>query len=408
MKPRYVPRITAFSAVSEKEQYLLSSGTLFSLKKEGDALVPAFGLDEITVDNMPASAEAAYFTSAGNLYVYSSGTLYRCTGAYGNFYVFGSGFSSAPFFAECHEDGEDYVLICDGTKALRANSSSVQSETCPPVRQGVVHYSRLFGIDADDSRTVRWSEPGNARGWTEGINGAGFVRLDAARGEINKLVVWNNRLVAVRESGLTVIRAFGEAESFKVDVTDTDTDEIAAETVSVCGGKLYFFTSTGLYSYDGGLDKCTFEGLHGFKGATCAAACGGYIYAAGKLRDEDVVACIDAENGDVSYIRQRADCICARGRVFFYGDGLFEILADGSSGEWESGPMDFGTPRKKYLRSISVSGADSITVTSGANVRAFAGAEGEVPVGMCGREFYFSAKSSGKLRLLCARYSVRG
>lgn len=407
MRPKYVPRATAFASGDVREEYLLSSGTLFSLKRAGGSLVPAFGLNRISVGNMPSSAQAIYYTSAGNLYVYSSGTLYRCTGAYGNFYVFGSGFSSAPFFAECHEDCDDYAVICDGVKALYASASAVQSTTCPPVAQGVIHYSRLFGTDPSDSRIVRWSEAGDARGWTESINGAGYVRLDAARGEVKKLVVWDNKLVAVRACGLTVLRAFGEAESFKTDVTDTDTDGIVAESVCVCAGKLYFFTPTGLYSYDGDVERCDLEGLAGFDGVKCAAACGGYIYAAGKLWGDDAVACIGVEEGDVCYIRERADCICARGRVFFYGDGLFEIVADSPSGEWESGPADFGTPAKKYLKSIYACGADTLTVRCGGNSRTFSDVEGEVPVGLCGREFYISAACSSKLHSLCARYVIR-
>lgn len=407
---RYVPRSTEFSDGDYKAKYLLSGGRLFGLRRTAEgALVPAFGTEKLQQEGMPAAAQAAYFSSGGDLYLYNSGSLYRSTGAYGNFFLFGSNFTSPPFFAECHEGEEDFAIISDGSLALRAEESSVQDDTCPPVCSAVVHYSRLFGVDTSDKRMVRWSAAGDAHDWTENISGAGYVRLDAPRGDISKLVVFDDKLIAVRKYGLTVLRVFGDAESFRVDVTDTDTDEIVADTVSVCGGKLYFFTPSGLYRYDGTVEKYEPEGLEEFCEAACAAACGGWLYAGGKLGEDDVIACIGCESGEVSYIKQRADCICAAGRVFFFGDGLYEIKPDAaSSGEWESDVLDFGTPEKKFLERVEAAGSvSSLTVNCGGRSRTFTGGGNTFKTGICGRQFTFSLFCSGKVYRLCARYAIR-
>lgn len=406
---RFVPRATVFSGRNIKDKYLLSEGRLFGLKPCGDGLVPAFGISLLTMNNIPSSVQAVYLTSAGNLYVYSGGSVYRSTGAYGNFYLYGSGFSNRPFFAECHEDGEYFTIICDGVKSVIAKVNSAGTDDCPPVSYGVVHYNRMFGIDSSDARVMRWSAPGDVHDWSESINGAGHVRLDSARGDIIKLMAYDNKLIAVREYGFTVLRAFGEAESFRADVTDTSTDEIVGDTVAFCSGRLYFFTATGLYSYDGDVEKCAVKGLEGFTDAVCAAACGGYYYVGGKLDGEDAIACVDVKEGEVCFIKAKATVMCGGARVFFYGDGLYEITpAENSVGEWESGPLDFGTPQNKYLKSVSVYGADTLTVSSGERMRTYADVNGEVNVDMPGREFRFSASCSEKLRMLCARYVIRG
>ena len=405
---RYVPRITSLGGRSYKAEYLLSKGRLFGLEESGGGLRPAYGLSQITVNNIPAAAQGIYFTSHNNLYIYNGGTVYRCTGASNNFYLYASGFTARPSFAECHENGEDFTIICDGGKAVKAQSNTAGPDTCPPVRYAVVHYNRMFGIDTDDARTIRWSEPGDVHGWDAGINGAGYVRLDALRGDISKLTVFDNKLVAVRQYGLTVLRAFGEAESFRVDVTDTVTDGITADTVAVCAGKLCFFTPSGMYCYDGTVKKFEAEGLEGFGDVSCAAACGGYYYAGGKLGGEDVIACIDVNGRSAGYIKAKAVCMCGGGRVFFYGDGLYEIVRTAEQGSWESGPCDFGTPSKKFLCSITAYGADTLTVECGGRSRTYSGVNGEVKVGMEGREFSISASCSQHLRSVCAKYAVRG
>lgn len=406
---RYVPRATAFPAVSYKEEYLLEGGRLFGLTRSGGGVRPAFAAKSATLIGEPSSAQAVYYSSGGNLYLYDSGTLYRSVGASAGLSSYASGFSSAPCLAECHGNDAHFTLITDGSNAFRATQQAIGSVTAPPVDMCVSHYGRLFGIDVSDRYRIRWSGAGDALGWSESITGAGYVRLDLGRGEVQKLVVYDNKLLAVRKYGLTVIRAFGDAESFRVDVTDTDADEIVAQTAAVCAGKLCLFTSSGMYTYDGDVEKFSCEGLAGFNGVTCAAAGGGYYYACGKFDGADVIACIDVAGGEVSYLKARADCICGNGRVFFYGDGLYEIVTEGDlSGGWESGPVDFGTPQKKYLKGVTVVGSCTLTVECGGRSRTFTDAEGELKVGMCGTSFNFALTCADEVASLCARYVLRG
>lgn len=406
---RHVVRRTVFPDFELKSRDLLGEGRLFSLERTADGLVPAFGVEELQVSNIPAAAQAVYLTSHGNFYMYNSGDLWRSTGAYGNFYRIGTGFTSPPYFAECCNGEEDFTIIGDGQKALRSDYTLTEGITCPPIKLGVGCYSRMFGVDSSDSHVLRWSAAGDVTDWEESAAGAGHVRLDPVRGDIVRLVSLGGKLIAVRRNGITKIAAGGEGEDFVVENVDGDFGEVLENTVVCCADKIYFFAKDGLYCFDGDIERADFDGLEGFSEVACAAACGNRIFAGGKLDGQYAIACIETGGGGVSYVARRADCICAAGRVFFYGGGApAEIVPTAQSGEWKSGNTDLGVRGKKFLHSVVADGnLTSLTVSNGVYSRTFSDVSGEIKVGMPGERFSFEFTCAGRVRALYARYVSR-
>ena len=306
---RHVVRRTAFPDFELKSFDLLGVGRLFSLRKTADGVSPAFGAEELQVENIPSAAQAVYLTSHGNFYMYNSGDLWRSTGAYGNFYRIGTGFTSPPYFAECCDGDEDFTIIGDGQKALRSDYTLTEGTTCPPIKLGVGCYSRIFGVDSSDSHVLRWSAAGDVTDWEESAAGAGHVRLDPVGGDIVRLVPLGGDLIAVRSHGIAKITAGGEGEDFKVEYACGDFGEVIANAIVCCADKIYFFAKDGLYCFDGNVKRADFDGLEGFSEVTCAAACGNRIFAGGKLDGQYAIACIGTDGGGVSYVARRADCI---------------------------------------------------------------------------------------------------
>ncbi len=93
--------------------------------------------------------------------------------------------------------------------------------------------------------------------WTENISGAGWVITGGGYGRILNLVVYGDKIVAVRERGITFLHAFGTPENFKLTYYNEVLPEIYSDTAAVIGGKLYFYTVSGLYVYDGSSAKKT-------------------------------------------------------------------------------------------------------------------------------------------------------
>lgn len=406
---RHVVRRTAFPDFELKSFDLLGVGRLFSLRKTADGVSPAFGTEELQVENIPSAAQAVYLTSHGNFYMYNSGDLWRSTGAYGNFYRIGTGFTSPPYFAECCDGDEDFTIIGDGQKALRSDYTLTEGTTCPPIKLGVGCYSRIFGVDSSDSHVLRWSAAGDVTDWEESAAGAGHVRLDPVGGDIVRLVPLGGDLIAVRSHGIAKITAGGEGEDFKVEYACGDFGEVIENAVVCCADKIYFFAKDGLYCFDGNVKKADFDGLEGFSEVTCAAACGNRIFAGGKLDGQYAIACIGTDGGGVSYVARRADCICAVGRVFFYdGTAPAELVPSAEEGEWKSGETDFGVHGKKFLHSIVADGnLTSLTVSDGTYSRTFSDVNGEIKVGMAGEKFSFDFLCEGEVKALSARYVSR-
>ena len=401
---RHIPRATPFSRADVKT-CRVEGGRLFGLRRSGGSLVPAYALSLAELENVPASAENMYLSSGGTLYLYGGGAVYRSTGAYANFVKLAEGFTSPPAYTEFFEEYGDILLIYDGQKALKVDASSSAPTAAPQVKNGAAKGFRLFGVDLSDGYAVRWSHPGKSSLWTEELDGGGYIRLSPDGGEVLRVVNCGGRLVAVRRYGLTELGTDGRAQDFHVvrGVLTEESDGVAAP----CGGKLYFFASSGLYVYDGEVRAFAREELRGFSSVTDMAAWGNTLLACGSLEGRGVVACIDCKDGTVSYIDGAASCVCAAGRAFcFIAGGVYEIVP-AQGGVWECGPCNFSSSARKYLESVDVGGdVQKLTVSCGGRTRTFLNASGNVKVGMRGRRFCFRAEC-GCLDGLAVNYAER-
>ncbi len=400
--------MSGFARAELKRRELLGSGRLFGLRRSGGAVVPSFAAETAVQAGVPETAVCMTVSPYGDIYLSTQGKVWRSTGGTGAMFAFYEEFSHAPRFASfCGEDC--FTIAADGTKAVEMGENSLQPLTLPALVRPVCHYSRMFAADAADGYTLRWSQPCNAKGWEYGTDGAGYITFGRSRGQIERLISCNERLYVVCGGGFYVLRAEGEAGSFAVENTDTDADGVVADTAAVCAGRLLFFTSSGLYAYGSGLRRLAAEGLEGFSQPSCAAAFGGYYFACGKLDGRGVIACVDVERGEVSYIEEPADCCCVSGGLLFHKSGAVGRLVQGVSGRWESGLTDLGSCGIKYLDGIEVNGAaEELTVTAGGRTRVFTGVSGRVKVGMKGRFFAVTAKVSGALYGVTATFAVRG
>ena len=406
-----------------KSRELLSYGRLFGLKRGENGLVPSFGAKVMDITDVPESGSRMIISSINTVYISADKYVYRtATGTASSlpmYEVSGGVFSGTPDFAHYFSEGEkgyeseadeagNFILATDGQHAMKFTGTYANVAKAPPVIKPVVHYSRLFGVDKEDAYTVRWSQAGDALGWEYGLNGAGYVKLRATRGKILQLVPCDDRLFAVCEHGLQVLRITGDPSAFEVEVTDTDTDAVIAGTVAVCCGKLLLFTSSGLYAYGGTFERIAEKQLEGFTDPVCAAALQTTYFVSGKLEGSDVIACIDVRSGETCFLNETADCMCAAKSVVFHKSGaLCEIVA-GSGGSWQSGQTDLGSDCVKYLDSIIVNGtAEKLTVSACGRTRVFNGASGRVKVGLTGRFFEISAECKGGLYGLTANYAER-
>lgn len=406
---------TQYPEVSGKEVSLFSTkdytGRLYGLNICGDRAVAGYSLSQISVSGAPSSATISHISPAGDYYLYSSGVVYRSTGLAGSFFAAGSGYTEEPCFAPCTEGDEDFLIIIGGEKSSVVGAGSISSEGFPAIRHAVVHYFRLFGVDADDPLKIRWSRAGDVRDWEEELYGAGYIRLSADFGKVLSLVPFDDKLIAVRQYGLTVLRVYGDTEDFRVQCTDTACEGIISGTPCVCGSGLYFYTAGGLRFFDGDdIEAPSLADIAGFGNVTAAAALGCTYFACGELNGSPVIACIDVEEGRTSYITLSAPvrCICSgAGRVAAFNGSLYEIKIC-STGSWDSGCTDFGVGAVKYLSKLHICGSiQKITVQWNGRTRTFEGDMQAVKVGALARIFRIVVECTA-LSEVRAEYIARG
>lgn len=276
---------------------------------------------------------------------------------------------------------------------------------------GVIKNGRLFGIDKDDKFRLCWSGSGGAFDQTEGINGAGWVRLDGAGGEILNLIIYGERLIAVRENGLSVLSAYGTPENFKAEGKGLNISGICKNTAAVAGNKLIFCAEGGLYCYNGAkITRADCGLIEKTENPVCAAANGGLyllgVYA--KPLERNAVLVYDTASGLAYFADAPASAIVASGGgIFAYSAGNACRLARGGTFCFEAA-IDFGSAKQKYLKTLEIAGAEEadIEIFNGRTTRVFKDAKSALLADMRGVNFTFKVKGNAEITALRATAEV--
>lgn len=337
---------------------------------------------------------ARYATGLNKIFVVAEGRLYEAGDDFS--FTYDADCGESPFLIETRTNGAPTAAIICGNRSVLLYGTVITPVLKYSLSCGVTHCGRLFAADGDDGYVLRWSGTENFNDVTEGIDGSGFVKLDAERGKILALLEFSGKIVAVREYGLTLLDMHGSPEKFSVEVTDTDCDKVFKNTACVVGDKLCFYSATGLKCFDGGKIRAFDLPRVAATPKDCAAYDGKYFLACGAF-----VFCADIEREVSCVIEENADCIFVKDGVYFGNATGLKKLAEGGGFAFESGEFDFGTGRKKTVTGIDVQGKADISLSNGRTTRLFGGASGIVRPHMRGTRFTVKAEGEGGLDGIC-------
>lgn len=346
--------------------------------------------------------------SAGRFFIADSEKVYvSVTGE--EFYELGSLSGDSPFMFEEVSGGVARAVICNGNHALVHTGAASTGLTCGANYScGVMHCGRLFGADGDDGYTLRWSGEGGIEDGEEKIYGAGYLILEPKRGKILDILEFGEKLVLVRERGLTLLSMFGMPENFSVEPTDTDTDAIFKGTAQTVCGKLIFFTESGLKSFDGSrVEELTHAYADSVSEPTCSAAFTDEYFlgcTCGKTGGRCVL-CYCVQDGESYIIDVAADAISASDCVYVFGtDGVFRLRSGGQFSF--TARTDFKVGGYKTLTEIYVGGVADIGVSNGNVSRLFSSASGKIRPRIRGRSFTVTGGGTRTVKSLTAYAEV--
>lgn len=162
-------------------------------------------------------------------------------------------FSSPPNFLNYRLNGqdvliatspEDEMLVFDGQQAHRVLDA-------PKITSMSIHYERLFATSSGESNQIWFSKELDPINWDINLESAGFIEMNDQRGALLEVMSFLDYVYVFREFGITRISAYADQTQFFVSHLFTSSGRICKNTVALCGDRVIFLTSSGLYAFDG-------------------------------------------------------------------------------------------------------------------------------------------------------------
>lgn len=144
---------------------------------------------------------------------------------------------------------EKFLMSSDKEVFMLALGLETKLENSPKVIDACYHFDKLFAIAKGKRNELIYSEDDDVTKWTE----ENVTRIDFfdGRGKLLKILNFNDNLYIFREYGITKIDAYSVNSVFGISHMYQSTSCIFPKTIKVCGGKIYFMTTSGLYAFNG-------------------------------------------------------------------------------------------------------------------------------------------------------------
>jgi hypothetical protein len=366
---------------------------------------------------IPADVKSGYYSSAnGALFAASDEGVYLYYPKLKKY--FASIYSQpekTPYFFDVYNGGMDSTIIAIGGTALGFTGYGVSTlKDTKEFYCGTMHCGRFFGRDKSNQFRIWWSATGGFQDWTEGIDGYGYMVLSYEGGGVVKLMNYNERLLAIKKRGITIIKAYGEPQHYVASDSATylTADDIIAETCAYCGGNLMFCTTSGIFSFDGSdierQDTGDCYDLYDFKSAV-GLGDKYYVICSSKKLGEGLVYVYETSAKKGYFIDLKPTALVAAESVTaFSNDGIYTLSQQSGKGYWTSCGIDFGEAQLKCLKDVDINCDGDITlkVTADGVSRTFSGS-GKKRVDMSGRQFYFEISGTGNVYGVDATAEVR-
>lgn len=385
--------------------------TPVSCKILNGKIVPALAAER--VGSAPEGVIAAAYSAGCGIYTaVTPEGIYESVGGK-SFYSASSGTGTSPvIFEDWYGDAPHTVVFNDDTCFFSdGNSNITKLHSGKRLSCGLHRCGRLFGADGGDGYILRWSGEGGVLDWYQSISGAGWVRLRPELGKILALLPYGEKTAVIREYGVSEFSAYGTPETFKLSPDGSKTDAVYANTAAYIGGKIYFFTKSGMFLYSGSAARVSHSLSGDISSPVCCAAAGDtyLIGATSASLGGGALLAYDTSDGTDYLIDVGAEAVCADAvSALILGGGNSYRLCRAEKFLYVSGTLDFGVSSKKVLDSVYIDGAGEfdITISNGDISRIFTGVKGGIRLNMNGRKFTLRVSGSGEMRALSAGAEV--
>ncbi|MFI3229047.1 MAG: hypothetical protein R3Y23_02640 [Bacillota bacterium] len=184
----------------------------------------------------------------------SDGAFYECS-------LGDDTFTEIPGIRQVEESGmmlnyymdSNDILILVTTKGVYkwTGSSLITYADSPKLSTACLHYERLFGVDAIDTNTIRFSNALNPFDWDTTTGNAGYISLMDEGGEIQRLVSFQGSIYVFREFAIHRLTAYADPSDYSITkIYETDCN-IQPKSICIAGDTMMFMADKRLYTFDG-------------------------------------------------------------------------------------------------------------------------------------------------------------
>ena len=159
-------------------------------------------------------------------------------------------FEGIPEVVKIENGGQEKFLFSSEQEVVMLGKEGEQVLTnLPKFLDACFHFKKLFAITRGVRNALIVSDESDVRKWTN--DNITKLTFSDERGRLLKILNFNDNLYIFREFGITKIDAYSVNSSFGIDHLYLSTSYIFPNTIKVCGGKIYFLTTSGLYCFNG-------------------------------------------------------------------------------------------------------------------------------------------------------------
>lgn len=321
-------------------------------------------------------------------------------------FVIQTEFSSLPFITNYRSDGEDTILLSAKEGVLKQifSGADVKTGQSEAIISCCNHYGKLFAITAAARGKLVYSSD-DIFSWKD--NGTKDLDFSDERGDLNKIISFNDYVYLFRDFGITKLSEYGEENEFSISHIYKASAFIRPNTIVEIGDSVYFVEGEKLKKFNGVSVKdvpiSAMKLLQGQDNRYATAECfdGKYFLACNaKFDDEKIVACeeenfnnnalfvydiqkqhLDIVRGvDIRQLLALSNGLKSKLIACFYNQNknmIGQLTKDGIvfdqslANLWKSGQLDFGVlGKRKTIKTFQINSQKDCSIR-------FASDEGE-------------------------------
>lgn len=150
--------------------------------------------------------------------------------------------------------GEDVMLICspsDNMVVWNGIDDAYYVSSSPLITSMAMHYERMFVTTSDQRDTLWFSDDLDPTNWNAQMSEGGFIELADERGALIRVLGFLNYVYIFRERGISRLTAYADQSEFSISHLYVTSGRIFEKSIALCGDRVIFASSDGIYLFDG-------------------------------------------------------------------------------------------------------------------------------------------------------------